>query len=272
MTEGYIDGLVGQQTYQTGRKAAQALYQIVTQGRENVPKKFETQLINYNLVPNDLPELIVDQHLLDNLEYTGLACFGIVVTCVLLCAAWTIYNREGTVVKASQPFFLVMTAGGVLVMAGAFIPLSMDDGGHEKMISESEAIGICMSIPWLTFSGFSIVFSALLSKTWRVNQFFRSKSSHARIRVHRKDVIGPFFAVFGLNMAVLLCWTLIDPLTYVRKFSPGTDLFNRDLESTGKCQSDNAIAFLVPLGLSKCCCKVLSMWSLPMSCRRGAVT
>jgi hypothetical protein len=251
MTRGYIDGLVGQQTYQTGRQAARALFQIVTEGREHgVPGKVATKLINFNLVPDDLPELVVDQNLLENLKYTGLTCFGVITACVLFCTVWTIYNRKGIVVRASQPVFLVKTAGGVLIMAGTLIPLSIDDGG--QAIPESKAIGICMSIPWLAFSGFCVVFSALFAKTWRVNQFFKSQSSHARIRVSTNDVLGPFFLIFGLNVIVLTCWTVLNPLTYERKFSPGTALFNRDLASTGLCRSENAVAFLVPLGFSKC--------------------
>ena len=264
MARNYVDGLVGQQTYDMGALAVQALYQIMTEGAENTPAKFGTKLINYNLVPKELPKLEVDKSLLGNLKYAGYTCFGVVLFSVIICVVWTLVNREGMVVKASQPFFLCMTASGVLLMAGSLIPLSMDDQG--KPIPESKAIGICMSIPWFAFLGFAVTFSALFAKTWRVNKFFRSKSSHARIRVSPKDVMAPFLCIFTLNTIVLICWTVLDPLTYIRRFAPGTDYWNRDIASNGSCRSENAMPYLVVLGLSKLPWTVLSLES-PHVCR-----
>ena len=66
-------------------------------------------------------------------------------------------------------------------------------------------------------------------------------------------VLVPFFIIFALNTIVLICWTAIDPLTYERTFSAGTDLWNREIASIGSCQSlkNGAVPYLVPLGLSK---------------------
>jgi hypothetical protein len=249
MARNYVDGLIGQQTYETGVFAVQTLYIIVTEGADSVPSKVGTKLINYSLIPDELPRLDVDQSLLGNLKYTGFTCFGVVAALVVIFISWTLVNRTSMVVKASQPFFLVMTATGVLILAATMIPLSFDDGG--VAISETRAVGMCMSIPWLAFSGFGITFSALFSKTWRVNKFFRSASSHGRIKVSERDVLIPFFVIFTLNTTVLICWTIIDPLTYVRQFAEGTDLWNRDIASNGSCRSEHAVAYLIPLGLSE---------------------
>ena len=250
MAKNYVDGLIGEQTYQIGVKAAEASYKMITEGIDSVPDRVPTKLINYNLVPEELPELKVEQNLLGDLKWVGYICFGIVVVGFLVCMGWTVVNRNEIVVKASQPFFLAMTASGVLVMGSTMIPLSFDDGG--EAISDSFAMGICMSIPWLGFTGFSITFSAMFSKTWRVNQFFKSSNARARIRVKERDAIIPFLIMFSLNIIILICWTLIDPLKYVRTFSLGTDLWNREIASTGQCLSeDGAVPFLVPLGLSK---------------------
>jgi gamma-aminobutyric acid type B receptor len=109
-----------------------------------------------------------------------------------------------------------------------------------------------MTIPWLGFLGFSITFSAMFSKTWRVNQFFKSSNAHGRIQVRERDVLLPFFFIFTLNTIILICWTIIDPLVYTRRFADGTDLWNRDIASSGSCRSENgAVAYLAPLGVSK---------------------
>jgi gamma-aminobutyric acid type B receptor len=250
MATNYVDGLVGEQTYEIGSMAAQSLYKILTEGPESVPDKLPTKLINYNLVPDELPPLEFNQSLLGNLKYVGFTCFGLVAAGVLICTVWTLWHSKSIVVKASQPFFLVMTAGGVLVMGSTLIPLSFDDGGES--ISEAYAKGICMTIPWLGFLGFSITFSAMFSKTWRVNQFFKSSNAHGRIQVRERDVLLPFFFIFTLNTIILICWTIIDPLVYTRRFADGTDLWNREIASSGSCRSENgALAYLAPLGVSK---------------------
>jgi ABC-type sugar transport system substrate-binding protein len=250
MARRYVDGLVGQTTYDMGKLSAETLWRIVTQGADSgIPKKINTKLINYNLVPDELPPLQVDQSLLGNLKYIGNACFAVVAFAAISCTLWTLYHRKGTVVRASQPFFLVMTAAGVMIMASALIPLSMDDDG--EVISETRAKGICMSLPWLMFVGFAVTFSALFSKTWRINRFFHSTSSHDRIKVTETDVLMPFGILLTLNIAVLTVWTLVDPLIYIRQYEDGTDLWNRSLASNGTCRSDHGAAFLIPLGVCK---------------------
>ena len=254
ISRGYVDGLIGQQTYDTGLLAAETLHTAVTKGwdaiRNNITR---TRLISYNLVPDDLPPHQVDQHLLENLKYVGILCFCIVGVLSIYFIGWTVFNRSSRVIKASQPFFLVMIAFGVLTLASALIPLSFDDDGSSDMISDSKAVGICMSIPWLAFNGFAIIFSALFAKTWRVNKLFSLSKTGGRIQVSEKDVIAPAAVVIVLNNIVLILWTVLDPLTYERNFELGTDLWNRDLASKGFCQSENEAAYLIPLGLSKFC-------------------
>ena len=110
-----------------------------------------------------------------------------------------------------------------------------------------------MDIPWLGFLGFSTMFSAMFAKTWKMNQFFHSTNATARrIRVKERDVLIPLLVVFTLNTIVLICWTLIDPFMYVRTFTDGTDLWNREIASMGRCVSkDGSLPYLILLALSK---------------------
>ena len=39
------------------------------------------------------------------------------------------------------------------------------------------------------------------------------------------------------NVGILLCWTLLAPIRYVRTFDDGTDIWNRHVSSTGRCRS-----------------------------------
>lgn len=250
ISRGYVDGLIGIKTYDTGLLAAETLHTAVTEGWDAIPSNVtRVGLISYNLIPDNLPPHQVDQHLLENLKYVGILCFCIVGVLSIYFIGWTLFNRSTRVIQASQPIFLVMIAFGVLILASALIPLSFDDDGLSDMISDSKAVGICMSIPWLAFNGFGIIFSATLAKTWRVNKLFGSTNTGGRIQVTEKDVIAPAAVVIVLNNIVLICWTVLDPLTYERNFELGTDLWNRDLASKGFCRSENEAAYLIPLGL-----------------------
>jgi gamma-aminobutyric acid type B receptor len=250
LSQRYVDGLVGQLPYEFGSKSLQVLYDLATRGSlENT--FFPTNLVAYNLIPLELPTLDVDQNLLGNFKYTGLICFGLVALSSLACVAWTLYYRDNMVVRAAQPFFLMMTAGGVLLLSSTLVPLSFDDQGDPDSMSDTRSMGICMSIPWLAFTGFTVTFSALFSKTWRVNRFFNSPSAYGKMKVSEKDVLAPFAFLLTCNFIVLISWTLIDPLTYEREFEDGTDYWNREIASNGSCRSDHVLAYLVPLALSK---------------------
>jgi len=214
-------------------------------------------MVAYNLIPLELPRLDVDENRIGNLKYMGFGFFGVVALSTIACSVWTLRNRSTVVVNAAQPFFLAMVAAGVLLMASSLIPLSYDDGGsgdgHDDQlffgVSNMRSVAICMSIPWLGLTGFTVTFSALLSKTLRVKTLFRAKVKYARIKVTVCDVLRPFFMLLTLNSAILIAWTVKDPLTYVRGVSVGTDFWNRVISTYGGCQSDNVAAYLAPLAV-----------------------
>lgn len=108
-------------------------------------------------------------------------------------------------------------------MGSAIIPLSIDDENHSIRACSIS----CMSIPWLVSIGFVIAFSALFSKTWRINKIHHNAQHFRRVQVTWKDVLVPFAVLLTLNVIVLTCWTVIAPLQYERRASPGTDEWNR---------------------------------------------
>lgn len=246
----YVHGLVGQLPFEFGSESLRVLYDLV-KGEALDSTFIPTNLVAYNLIPLELPPLAVDQSLLGCFKYAGLICFGVVALSAYDCVAWTLYYRTGMVVRAAQPFFLFMTACGVVLMASALVPLSFDDGGEPESMSETHSVAICMSIPWLAFTGFTVTFSALFSKTWRVVQLFHSSAAFGRTNVSERDVLRPFVVLITCNFVVLICWNVIDPLTYERQFEAGTDYWNREIASNGSCRSERMTAYVAPLALSK---------------------
>ena len=281
LSQDYVDGLVGQTTYEMGKRSAEVLSEIWYKGLDTTQSGgnsvgevilppdthlFETRLVVYNKIPLELDKLYpieFDQNLLGSLKVVGLVCYGVVILTAILCGIWTLWKKDSSVVvKAAQPFFLFILLGGVIVFASTIIPLSFDDTAatgipaieddEETTTRKNDSfyVGVCMSQPWLAFSGFSIIFSALFSKTYRVNKLFHSRrSSYERIQVSTTQVLLPFLCIFTCNVVILICWTILDPLTYERLIGDGTDFWNREIESYGACRSDKALAFLTPLAL-----------------------
>lgn len=157
---------------------------------------------------------------------------------------WTYYHRTTHIVRASQPFFLYIICIGTFIMGSAIIPISIDDG----IVSVEGCDIACMFSPWLVTYGFVIAFSALFSKTWRINQIFHHPQLR-RVTVNIKDVIVPFLILLGLNTIVLICWTAISPLKWERVHTDARDDFGRPLDSTGRCTVENnkSLPFVVLL-------------------------
>lgn len=94
--------------------------------------------------------------------------------------------------------------------------------------------------------GFSITFSALLAKIWRLNKVLGGARRFRRVVVTEKDALWPIIAVFALQVVLLLLWTLIDPLEWHRESMNGDES-----NTVGFCRSEGkaSIAFLALLVL-----------------------
>ena len=172
---------------------------------------------------------------LGGIRIAGLFLAAIAMATSFGFTVWVGVNRKVRVVMASQPLFLVMISAGCFILASAVIPMSIDDG-----VASQQGCNIaCMATPWTVSVGFVTTFSALYSKIKRVNMIFSASNSFKRIKVTEKDVMKPFAIMATLNFIVLLCWTLIDPLLWVRK-STG------EFDSYGSCEAegDEYIVFL----------------------------
>jgi hypothetical protein len=252
---GYVHGLVGQLPFEMGRLTMEVLYELVQEGENAVSEEVKgTNIVEHVFVPLLLPELNVDQNLIGNLWYVGFILFGLIASTSISFGIWVWCYRRVRVVKVSQPMFLIMVAIGVMVMGATLVPLSFDDSAM------TECTLTCRVIPWLGSLGFTITFSALFSKTWRVNKIFHAKKAFAKITVTEKDVILPFVLLLMVNVVVLICWTVLDPLTYVREAHKGLDGWNRILSTYGSCESNNPVPYLAALAVVNGGVLVVTNW------------
>ncbi|CAB9513891.1 Gamma-aminobutyric acid (GABA) B receptor (Partial), partial [Seminavis robusta] len=166
-------------------------------------------------------------------ELGGLRYIGIGMMIVtLLSAAFFGYclfkYRETAILKTMQPIFLVTICCGVFTMAFTILPLSLDD----MILSDKGADAACMATPWLLSMGLVVIFSALYSKLWRINQLF-NVASFRRMKVTERDVLLPFAVLFSLNTALLIAWNIVDPLRSERLAVEG-----EEWKSYAACRSD----------------------------------
>jgi len=164
----------------------------------------------------------------------------------LLCIAWTKYFEKRASVQASQPIFLMLLALGSFILVSSIIPLGVQ-GEYRYVLDPitrvetaipnpnlSQLDVACMAWPWLYFLGFSLTYSSLFAKLWRIRTLFKSGQSFKRKVVRPKDVAIIVIIMVGANLAMLLTWQLVGPLRWNRRV-----IQNSPLSSLGECMPDD---------------------------------
>ena len=116
-------------------------------------------------------------------------------------------------------------------MASAIIPLSF-----QEPMSESSLDAACTSVPWLLANGFSIAFSALFTKAWRINRVMKKAVEMQRVTLRPQDVLWPFAILSCCNFIILLTWTLISSPYWSRDKTDKQDRYERSIETVGTCE------------------------------------
>lgn len=175
----------------------------------------------------------INYNYLTSIRPVGLTFVALAMMGSIICTIWTWIKRKHRIVKASQPFFLVMISCGTFILASSIIPLSIDD----SIATQWGCSVACMAFPWLLSIGFTTIFAALFAKIWRLNQLVHHASHFRRVTIHVKDVLLPFAILMTINVALLLLWSFIDPLIWVR--TKASD--NTDYESFGCCYASSLV-------------------------------
>ena len=75
-----------------------------------------------------------------------------------------------------------------------------------------------------------LALSLRFTKTYRVNQIMKHAARFRRIKLTPTDVMKPMAVLLFLNVVVLTCWTILDPL-HSEAVVISQDQFLRDLET-----------------------------------------
>lgn len=193
-----------------GDRESVKFHGVITDGYRNGEW---TQITDYILndgttnVPPDLPPVNVDMNYVSSaVRGVALAFCAIAVLLSIGLALWTYAHQKTRVVRASQPFFLYLICVGTSILALSLIPLSMDHG----VASIDGCTVTCNALIWLLALGCAIIFSALFTKTYRINKILTSSTRFQRIKVEKRDVVKPMIALLGgeywsLFLSVMPC-------------------------------------------------------------------
>lgn len=106
---------------------------------------------NSTVPPSPLPPLVVDQNLIgQGVRVSGLVLCGLTILMALGWICFTMYYRGAKFVRGSQPPFLYMLCVGVIVMACAIIPMSLQEPVSTQVLNVA-----CMAQLWLISAGFT---------------------------------------------------------------------------------------------------------------------
>lgn len=155
---------------------------------------------------------------------------GATIFVCLILAVWVYQHRNDQAVRAAQPRFLLILLMGTILMAASIVPLSFQEPTSQRGLNIA-----CMATPWLFCIGFSIAFSTIFTKTWRLSLIIQDSVDLKRSHLKLQHVMLPFFVILSINVALLVTWTMKAPLVWTRVDVGIKDVFDRSLESYGHC-------------------------------------
>jgi 7 transmembrane sweet-taste receptor of 3 GCPR len=147
---------------------------------------------------------------------------AIIMFVTFLCFVVIFMHRDDPIIRASSPvFLLIMLIGALISFATIFFLAGEPDGN------------ICRSRAWFICIGFALMFSCLLSKTWRIASIFSTSSLRVR-PISNMELLKYVSVPLALNAFVLLLWSTID--------SPDADTITDQTDDDKlflQCQSDD---------------------------------
>ena len=184
---------------------------------------------------------------------------------------WTIYFRDQVIVRKSQPVFLILVLIGCFIVSTSILPTIaeeaypyvQDPANQETTdVPNDDIDGVnaaCMAFPWLFNVGFTITFSSLFAKIWRVHQILIHAASLRRTTVEAKDVAIIMVIFLSIQIVLLLIWQLVDPLKWQREVIKYNDR-GYAIESVGRCSSENSLSFAIPIAVFDFGCLLIALY------------
>lgn len=185
-----------------------------------------------------------DENHLGGLLSMGWIALALIWTSCMVCAVWMHRKRRVRSVQVMQPVFLAIILAGVFVLGTAIASVSLTDENVQWRMANAA----CVATPWFIVTGFTLIFSALFSKLWRINQVFQGAQHCRRVSVQERHVLWPLLVWLGLNWVILVLRTVLDPPEFSR-----VAIDNDPADTIATCQSDSwtqRLLYLANIGVT----------------------
>jgi len=93
-----------------------------------------------------------------------------------------------------------------------------------------------MAVPWLWGLGFTICFSSLFAKVWKVKQLYKASAQCRRVKVNNKSIMVIMGSMLFVECAILIAFQVVSPQIWEREVLQDVDGYA--IESEGGCTSD----------------------------------
>ena len=124
--------------------------------------------------------------------------------------AWIFKYKNDSVVKISQPEFLLLICIGAIISSGAIIPWTLAEAGVGE--DTAAASRNCTAWPWLYAIGFVLMYSSLTAKSLRLHKMANAAASMQRKAVTAREMYKVVVFFLLLDIIILTTWTVFDPL------------------------------------------------------------
>lgn len=150
----------------------------------------------------------------DNRLSNGILAFGYVATSISWLLAfgflfWIYRYRHDAMVKVSQPQFLILICIGAIISSSSVIMLGLDAGTDEDT---SVATAGCMAVPFLYTIGWTLQFSSLSAKTFRLYQTMLSSKRMQRVNISATKTLSIVVLCLLVDLVIVTVWTIKSPL------------------------------------------------------------
>jgi hypothetical protein len=156
----------------------------------------------------------------------AIACVTGAAVCqflIVLLMLWVFLNQSSPIVRLSSPVFCE------LILFGCLLQLTT-----VYFLTGEPTTNICRARAWFFCLGFSMTFTALFAKTWRIHQIYRQAKSFKNRPISTQALIGIMAVAMSPTVLLLALWSGINPMDGV----PISDSTNSDQQIL-QCQCDN---------------------------------
>merc|ERR1711981_1028184 len=164
----------------------------------------------------------------------------------VMCLGWIYRYRNNMLVKVAQPNCLGLIILGCIVSTTSIIPMGIETEYRDSPdINGADAA--CMAVPWLWGLGFTICFSSLFAKVWKVKQLYKASAQCRRVEVNNKSIMVIMGSMLFVECAILIAFQVVSPQIWEREVLQDVDGYA--IESEGGCTSDYGWWFWLALFL-----------------------